>query len=147
LPDDELYERARQELRSNYRLVGITEYFEEVVFLVARLLGLEDVGMWSRVLASPQAVELDRLSASKRRRLESELTADIRLYHEQKRLFELLLTTTDFGAGLVDYKQDAAHEKRLPDSLKMAECLRWRQVQAEEQLLALRPPRTSPELI
>jgi len=147
LNDRELYSQAKEELRRNYCLVGITEYFEETVFLIAEMLGLKDVGMWSRVLASPKTVELNRLSAEQLQKLESQLQADQLLCHDHKLLFEELLRRKDFGDSLKAYKEDASHEKHLPDSLKMVECLRWRQVLAEEELLALRPPHKKAQLI
>lgn len=124
---DELYERTRQELDEHYAFVGITEQFEEVVFLLAALAGYQSIGMWWRLLAAPRSLGLEALAPRVRRALDRQLAPEIRVYEEQREVFARHVAGRALGHGFARYKHDAAAGPTLPDAYKLAECVRWRQ--------------------
>lgn len=134
IPDDELYMRAEQELDASYALVGITELYEESIFLICELAGIESIGMWWRILSSPKSLRLGDLSRRIRNRLRRLLAVDLRLYEEKKKDLLNLLCKSDFGTALNAYRKAAREQPELPDVFKAVECLRWRQTIAEERL-------------
>jgi hypothetical protein len=142
LTDDKLYALSKKELDNGYALVGITELFEESVFLMSDLAGHSDIGMWWRVLSAPKSIDPDRLSDQTRCVMERLLSVDLNLYEEKKKRLVQLLSEADFGQNLQKYKQDASEQRDLAESYKMIECLRWRQILTEEQLLAMKQEQT-----
>ena len=134
IPDDELYMRAKQELDASYALVGITELYEESIFLICELAGIESIGMWWRILSSPKSLRLGDLSRRTRNRLRRLLAVDLRLYRERKKDLLDLLRKSDFGTALNSYRRAAREQPELPDVFKAVECQRWRQRIAEERL-------------
>ena len=134
IPDDELYMRAKQELDASYALVGITELYEESIFLMCELAGIESIGMWWRILSSPKSLRLGDLSRRIRNRLRRLLAVDLRLYGERKKDLLDLLGKSDFGTALNSYRKAAREQPELPDAFKAVECLQWRQTMAEERL-------------
>ena len=133
----ELYSRARDELR-HYALVGITEAFEETIFLLCQLGGYDTIGMWWKVLSAPPGVAPTALSAATRRRLDDILAADFQLYDEETRRLVELVGARGLGEALERYKHDAAERSELADVYKLLECLRWRQVLTDAELRLLR---------
>ena len=134
IPDDELYTRAKQELEASYAFVGITELYEESIFLICELAGIESIGMWWRILSSPKSIRLWSLSLRARNRLRRLLAVDLRLYREKRQDLLNLLRRSDFGTALKSYRKAALEQPELPDVFKAVECLRWRQTIAEERL-------------
>jgi hypothetical protein len=137
-PADELYARARAELRRSYALVGVTELFEETIFLLCQLGGHDAIGMWWKVLSAPGRPDATALAPPARRRLETLVAADRRLHDDARIALEALVATRALGAPLARYKADAAAATELPDVYKLVECLRWRQVLGDAELRALR---------
>lgn len=137
-PAAELAALARDELRRSYALVGITERFEETVFLLCQLGGYDTIGMWWKVLAAPGRPEPARLSRDARRRLDALVAADRLLYDACARDFAELVTARGPSASLARYHADAAMQEELPDVYKLVECLRWRQTLADAELRMLR---------
>lgn len=136
--DEDLYSAAKSELDRNYAFVGITELFEETVFLICDQAGYSEVGMWWRVLSAPRFERLERLSSSGRKQLKRVTAVDDRLYQSSLCNLRKLLSVSDFGEELNRYRRDALSQLELSDGDKLAECLRWRQLITEEELLALR---------
>ena len=138
ISDDELYMRAKQELDAAYALVGITELYEESIFLICELAGIESIGMWWRILSSPKSLRLGDLSRRVRNRLRRLLAVDLRLYREKKKDLLNLLRKSNFGTALNAYRKSARQQPELPDVFKTVECLQWRQTIAEERLARLK---------
>jgi hypothetical protein len=140
-PADELYARACAELRRNYTLVGITELFEETIFLLCQLGGYETIGMWWKILSTPHRPAPATLSPATRRRLEQLVVADRMLYDDARRALLELVATRVLGAPLARYRADAAAQPELPEVFKLVECLRWRQILVDAELRAARAER------
>jgi hypothetical protein len=142
MPDRELYSIASEELDREYALVGITERFEETIFLLCGLIGIDTVGLWWRVLAAPRSPDPSRLPARTRSALERALDVDLRLYDAAARKLEERLARADFGPALARYRRDAEAQPELPELFKAIECLRWRQILGESELGGLlgKPP-------
>jgi len=128
--DGELIAAARAELARSYALVGLTERFEETIFLMCRLAGRRSIGMWWRVLAAPRAVEVDRLDPRTRALLERDLAPDLALYEEARAAFDARVAAASLGADLQRYRDAAGRRRELSAEAKAVECLRWRHVLA-----------------
>lgn len=126
LSDGELSRAAREHLERHYALVGITERFEESVFLLCRLAGYQSIGMWSRVLAAPRTFDPEALPLAARRRLDVLAGVDHELYDSAKRHLAERVAAAGFGDDLRRYRADAAGQSELPDVYKLRECLGWR---------------------
>jgi hypothetical protein len=137
LGDSALHRAARTELARRYALVGITERFEETIFLLCRLAGHATIGMWRPVLAAPRVVDADRLSAATRRRLTADLAVDLELYAEARARFDADVATAGLGTALHRYRDAAARQPTLPASAKAVACLRWRQLLAQHARLPI----------
>jgi len=137
-PADELYTCARAELRRSYALVGVTELFEETIFLLCQLGGHAAIGMWWKILSAPGRPDVAALAPATRRRLEALVAADRRLYDDARVALEALVAARALGAPLARYKADAAAAPELPDAYKLVECLRWRQILGDAELRTLR---------
>jgi hypothetical protein len=122
---------ARAELVGAYHLVGISERFEETIFLTARLGGWDAVGMWRRVLAAPRTVDADDLAAATRRRLVDDLGPDLALYEEARAALPVRVASAGGTEWVACYRAAAARQADLPPAAKAVECLRWRQLLAE----------------
>jgi Galactose-3-O-sulfotransferase len=136
--DEDLYALANDELERHYDCVGITELFEESLFCFSLLGGWEEIGMWWRMLSAPVLHPWDELSGETVERIRKLLAADCRLYDARRSRLLELVGTAGFGDSLTEYKTDAARNHELPDALKMAECLRWRQKLEGEIIFHLR---------
>jgi len=136
--DDVLYREARTSVERDYALAGITECFEETIFLICLLAEIPTIGMWWRVLSTPSGLQIDDLGKDIRRRAEKALEVDFALYGEVKAKFSRLVEASEFGRALKSYKAQSRRRRELPDLYKMAECLRWRQLIAENRLLQTR---------
>ncbi len=128
LSDGELAATARTHLEREYALAGITELYEESIFLLCQLGGYASIGMWSRVLAAPRTFNSETLSLRTRRRLEAIAAVDQDLYDAAKRRLVARLARAGVEDDLRRYKSDAATRAELPDVYKLRECLRWRAV-------------------
>jgi hypothetical protein len=128
IPDRDLYEHAHRELDRHYALVGITELFEETIFLAGALAGYDRIGMWWRVLSAPPGIAATRLTPEVERALALQTVVDRQLYEESKAALLARARTTLAPAALAQYRRDAEAQPELPAAYKMVECLRWRQL-------------------
>ncbi len=128
-----LHRAAAHELAHAYALVGVTERFDETVFMLCRLAGHATIGMWHAVLAAPRAVDPERLSAATRRRLTEDLAVDLELYAEARARFDERVAAASFGPALAHYRAASARRPALPAAAQATACLRWRQVLADRR--------------
>lgn len=131
ISDAELARLAAEEIDRSYALVGITERFEESLFLIAQTMGLREVGMWWRVLSAPRTVEWTSLSSDVRRAAERAVAADESLYERAKASFAERARALEGDPDLARYRRASMGRRELPDVWKTVECLRWRQTLAE----------------
>jgi hypothetical protein len=138
MPAEEEAEVAWEHLLRSYALIGITEKYEETIFLAALLGGYESIGMWWSILASPRTFREAEIPGRILRRMESLLESDWILYRRARRKLTEAVEAAGFGMELGRYQEDARRQKKLPDAFKMLECLRWRMLVHEEELQRLR---------
>lgn len=131
LSDGELAEAAIEHLDRSYAFVGLTERFEESVFYLARLAGLDSVPLWTSTLAAPRREGLESVPERLAPALRQAVAADEVLYRVTRRAFDRTLGNVDFGASLRAYQRDAASQAPMSDVHKAMECLRWRQFLSE----------------
>jgi len=128
LSDPDLAAAASDELERSYAFVGITERFEESIFYICRLAGIDSVGVWTAALSAPRQADPGRVPGSLATALAAAVAADEAVYHRAAAVFERRLAEVDFGASLDGYVRAAAAAPELSDVHKTVECLRWRQV-------------------
>jgi len=131
MSDAELANAAQEELGRSYEFAGLTERFEESIFYLARLAGLDSVPMWVSTLSAPRREGLDAVPPRLEPALREAVVADEALYRAVRDRFERTIRNVDFGSSLRDYQQDAAAASPLHDADKTVECLRWRQFLVE----------------
>ncbi len=134
LPDADLYALAKEQLDREYALVGVTELFEESIFLLCALAGYSSIGMWWRVLAAPRSLRLEDLSPRIRSRLERLFEVDTRLHDESRRKLVETLARFPLGGDFPRFKAAAKAQPDPPAIYRAFECLRWRQELAESEL-------------
>ncbi|MFN8392095.1 MAG: hypothetical protein U0136_17520 [Bdellovibrionota bacterium] len=105
-----LLELARENLTRQFQYVGITELFEESLFLFCDRFGIPSVPTWCRFASTPGRLSLDGLSTEARERLEDLVAGDLILYDEYKAKLLAELGQKDFGSELSRYKRDMAGE-------------------------------------
>lgn len=104
---EQLYVQSIRRLTRDTLFVGITELFEESLFLLAHTCGLNSIPMWN-----PDARNRMRLDASEV--LDSDIEAiretfyfDIALYEWARNRMEKLIMETSFGGEFSQYKEDS----------------------------------------
>lgn len=133
-----LYRAAMTELEESYAIVGITELFEESVFLICHEAGYPETLLWWRILSAPGFARLERLSSATRDRLRHITAVDELLYRDALDRFRRRVAECDFGDDLDRYRRDALSRLEISQEQKLAECLRWRQLLTDDELLMLR---------
>jgi hypothetical protein len=127
ISDEELFRLAAAELARSYALVGITERFEESLFLICQAMRLREIGMWWRVLSAPRSVEWTTLPRDVRRAAERAVAADLRLYEQASTDFAVRARGLEGDPDLARYHRGSSDRRELSDVFKTVECLRWRQ--------------------
>lgn len=138
MPAKEEADVAWDHLERSYSLIGITEKYEETIFLAALLGGHDSIGMWWSMLASPRTFREADISGLILKRMESLLESDWILYRRAQRKLNETVEAAGFGMELGHYQEDGRRQKKLPDAFKMLDCLRWRMLVHEEELQSLR---------
>lgn len=137
--DREVAALACAELTRRDSLVGITEHFEESIFLVAQAMGLASIGMWWRVLSAPRSQAVDELPLRLRRAAERAVAADRLLYEEGLCVFHQRTAALARHPAVERYRRESGARREIPDVLRAVECLRWRQRLAEAERPGRRP--------
>lgn len=112
LTPEETLRRARHNLEHNFAFCGITERFEESIFLICDLLGWNQITMWKRHMATPGGLVPEDLSPRLLDRLRAMLANDQRLYDEQVERMDALLAQADFDSTLDLYKEAARNSEQ-----------------------------------
>lgn len=128
LSDAALADAAWEELRRSYAFIGLTERFEESVFALAALAGLDSVGMWSTALSSPRPAPTGWDATDGVELLAKVLEADAELYERAQAQFDTQMGGWVSNATApVAYKRDARAEPQLSNAHKTADCLQWKE--------------------
>jgi hypothetical protein len=101
---------ALKNIENFYPVVGITERFEETLFLMADHLGFEKLPLWQRQMATKGRPDKKDLPERLLKKIEANVAADQELYDICKARFEKQLAAADFGPELVAYKEAMARQ-------------------------------------
>jgi len=111
LSDDQIRARARQVLDERMVFCGITELFDETVFLLCAIFGWSDASMWHRRLATPGRPRVEDLPRDLVEKIEDLVAVDLEMYHRERAKLRELFAATGFDDSFATY-QRAARETR-----------------------------------
>lgn len=120
-PLDQL-DAAKQALEQNIRCLGISEYFEETIFLFAHLCGLEQVEAWSRDERNAKRPLVEELAPSDEAAIREAYALDFELYEFALQLFRRQLAAVALRGDIEAYRQAGLgqYKDRLLDTPKAA---------------------------
>ncbi len=104
---ENLFAKATRNVDSMFFFVGITELFEESLFLLFDMMGIQKTLMWRPGLYTYWRPNKDEMPMHIFRKLSALLEADLELYHRNRQVLEDMLAAADFGEELIRYKQHA----------------------------------------
>ena len=100
----DLFKKAKTNIHNLFFFVGITELYEETIFLLFDIIGIKKTYLWkpgTYTFRRPLQDEIPVLFQKKINRL---IEADCEFYHEQRIKLEQMIKESDFGVELVKYK-------------------------------------------
>ncbi len=124
-PDPETALRtAMENIDRYYSLVGITELFDETLFLCADHLGYLELPIWTRRMATPGRPKKEDLPERLLQKIQAVTASDQILYDSCRKKFEARFAAADFGPEYLDYKaaaqrhdqEDQTEKYWIPDS-------------------------------
>lgn len=108
---DEVFsqEMAVKNLDSKFQLVGITEMFEESLFILAHKIGLTSIAPWwlTRHPKSTYRPTFFDLPIAVRRTIENKCQNDLQLYESYRKRLEEEIYDYDFNESFFNYKNNA----------------------------------------
>jgi len=103
----DLFSRAVENIDKRFFFVGITELFEESLFVLFDMIGIGEILMWRPGLYTYWRPGRDELPIRIYKKISALLEADLDLYHRNRQRLEDMLARSDFSEELVRYKQHA----------------------------------------
>lgn len=107
LPEEAL-NAAQQNIDQRFGFIGITELFEESLFLLCDRFGFDALPLWTREMATKGRPDRAAIPPRVLQKLERLLTADLTLYERERTRFLERLAAADFGSTLLEYKAASA---------------------------------------
>lgn len=104
----EVFDLCLERLSRDLAVVGLAERFEETIFLVARLAGLESVVAWRKDERNAERPLVDEIGQPAIDMIHDVFRYDFELYEAMKARFFAQLAEARFGPGLAAYQQACA---------------------------------------
>lgn len=104
---DDIRVAAQRVLDERMVFCGITDLFEETVFLLCAIFGWRETSMWRRRLATPGRPRVEDLDPSLVAKIERLVEVDLEMYHQQREKLLDLFEATAFDSSFADYQQAA----------------------------------------
>lgn len=102
---EEVVDRALHNLDRDFVFVGITELFEESLYLFCDQFGLPSLLPWKRIQSIAGRPSVESLPKSEQELLAEAVAIDQPLYDLARKRLEAVLRGKDFGTSLEDYKR------------------------------------------
>lgn len=102
-----LFAKAAEEMESRFFFVGITELFEESLFVLFDMIGIRETLMWRPGLYTYCRPNKGEMPMRLYKKVSALIEADLDLYHQNRQTLEDMLEKSNFGEELVRYKQHA----------------------------------------
>lgn len=117
LGDEARLAACRETIAARVSFVGITDLFEESLFLACDYYGLSPLRMWPKLYATPGRPGKETLTESLRARIAERMAVDVALYEEHRAALERRIAKARFGPMLEEYCDDAreTHRPRRED--------------------------------
>ncbi len=103
----DLFSRAVENIDKRFFFVGVTELFEESLFVLFDMIGIRETLMWRPGLYTYWRPSKDELPIRIYRKMSALLETDLDLYHRNRQRLEDMLARSDFGEELIRYKTHA----------------------------------------
>ena len=104
---NELYSKAIKNIHELFFFMGITELFEESLFILFDMIGIKSTLMWRPGLYTYWRPSKDEMPMPIFNKISSLIEADLEMYYKYRGHLESLLSKADFGEELIRYKQHA----------------------------------------
>ena len=114
---------ALENLERDFTFVGIAELFEETIFILADMLGLDFVTPWTRDERNKGRISVSDISKETNLLIEDIFEFDYLLYKHAKNEFEKLVRSRGIGGEILRYK--AACESQYKDRVGVSKPLAW----------------------
>jgi len=105
-----LLERALENVESHFTWCGFAEHFEESIFVLARLCGLESVLPWQKDDRNAGREPVSSLTAAQRDLIRNVFWADFELYDRLLARFQERIAGMTFSDDLAAYRQACASQ-------------------------------------
>lgn len=103
----ELFSKAVRNIEDLFFFMGITELYEESIFVLFDMIGIKKTLMWRPGLYTYWRPSKDEMPISIFKKVSSLIEADLDLYHQNRQRLEDMLARSNFGEELIRYKQHA----------------------------------------
>lgn len=112
---NDLADRAIERLERDFAWIGVAEYFEESIFAMAHICGLDSVAPWEKDMRNVWRQPLKEVDTTMLDLIESTMTHELRFYRYAVDLFRKRIAEIDFGPELGDYRLrcEAAYGDRI----------------------------------
>jgi len=110
-PDPEVALRmAVDNLELFYGMIGITELYDESLFLLADQFGYKEIPLWTRRMSTPGRPRKEDLPERLLKKIEMAVASDQILYNECRKQLEEKFAAADFGPEFLEYKDAAKNQ-------------------------------------
>lgn len=104
---NELFRKANKKLKELFFFVGITELYEESIFLLFDIIGIEKTYLWRPGTPTLKRPVYDEIPIKCQNKINKLIEADMQFYSDQRIKLERMLGIADFGTELTKYKHDS----------------------------------------
>jgi hypothetical protein len=110
LPAQDIFDIAVDALENKLAFVGLAEYFEETIFMLAHLCQLPTVAPWKKDMRNKGRALVTELPQSTVDLIQETFQYDFQLYDRAKRIFQERLKAITFGPDFAAYQKHCQGE-------------------------------------
>jgi hypothetical protein len=110
MPTKEVFLLAKENFKRDVSWCGFAEYFEESIFVFAKICGLSKVPKWEKDTRNKWRVPLESIGESGKLILEDQFAYEIEFYNWALELFKDRIAEMKFGSELETYKMVCQQE-------------------------------------
>ncbi|MFW2829139.1 hypothetical protein [Sphingomonas sp. ID0503] len=107
---EQLFEKSLENIEKHVRWFGIAEHFEESIFVMAHLCGLQAVPAWRKDNRNKSRTPIDELEPETVALIKDVFAYDFKLYDHVLGIFKSRIAGIDFGDSFQAYREACADQ-------------------------------------